>query len=89
MLNDTKTSMIEGKIADCCKGQEKLYKLVGKMIATKCTPDPLSNIYIKQNIDILLPVVAKLLSLSFTEGSFPSSCRYSYVLSLLKRPAWS
>ncbi len=49
--------------------------------------DPLPTWLLKQCLPILLPVITKIVNLSLSTGSFPSSFKHSLVTPLLKKPS--
>ena len=47
---------------------------------------PVSLSMIKQNIDIFVPYITKLVNESLSSGCFPDSLKVSYIRPLIKRP---
>ena len=47
---------------------------------------PVSLSMIKQNIDIFVPYITKLVNESLSSGCFPDSLKVSYIRPLIKKP---
>ena len=50
-----------------------------------CCLDPFPTKLIKQFIDILLPVILKIVNLSLSTGHFPSNWKEALIIPLLKK----
>ena len=52
---------------------------------TSCVLDPLPTHLLKTNVDILSPVITRIVNLSLTTGKFPSSQKSSIITPFLKK----
>ena len=52
---------------------------------TSCVLDPLPTQLLKTNVDILSPVITRIVNLSLTTGKFPSSQKSAIITQLLKK----
>ena len=52
---------------------------------TSCVLDPLPTQLLKTNVDILSPVITRIVNLSLTTGKFPSSQKSAIITPLLKK----
>ena len=52
---------------------------------TSCVLDPLPTQLLKTNVDILSPVITRIVNLSLTTGKFPSSQKSAKITPLLKK----
>ena len=52
---------------------------------TSCVLDPLPTQLLKTNVDILSPVITRIVNLSLTTGKFPSSQKSSIITPFLKK----
>ena len=57
-----------------------------KSPSKSCELDPLSSSMMKQNIDIFVPYITKLVNESLSSGCFSDSLNVSYIRPLIKKP---
>jgi len=60
-------------------------KIVLGSKAATCQSDPIPTSLVKENIDILVPLITKIVNLSLATGYFPDDWKEAYVLPLLKK----
>ena len=66
---------------------EQITTLLKKAKATTCDSDPIPSSLMKQNTDILIPVITKLVNSSLLQGSFYEQWKLAIVRPLLKSPS--
>ena len=64
---------------------EFVRKIIMKSKPTTCPSDPIPTKLIKENIDILLPIITKIVNLSLLTGTFSDEWKTAFVLPLLKK----
>ena len=64
---------------------EEVRKIMMNSKATTCQLDPLPTSFLKLIIDVILPVLTKIINLSFEEGTFPDELKLALILPLLKK----
>ncbi|KAJ8041622.1 hypothetical protein HOLleu_12492 [Holothuria leucospilota] len=65
--------------------EKAVHKIISNMKSTTCGSDPLPTKYVKNNIDILLPLITKIVNLSLSRGEFSSLWKTSIIIPLLKK----
>jgi len=65
--------------------EEEVASLVGKSPNKTCGLDPMPTWLLKQNTDIILPVLVSMVNTSLSSGSFPSSLKEAIVTPALKK----
>jgi hypothetical protein len=60
-------------------------KLIGSSKPTTCFLDPVPSILLKQNADIIAPLMTHIINTSFHEGHFPTRWKSAIVTPLLKK----
>ena len=66
--------------------QDQVRMLIDKAPKKSCQLDPLPTSIVVQSLDILLPVITKLVNLSFETGHFAGTWKEALVLPSLKKP---
>ena len=61
--------------------------LIMKSKTTSCDSDPIPTSLVKQHIDVLLPVVTRIINTSLMHGQFPAEWKHSVIRPLLKKPS--
>ena len=64
---------------------EEICKTIMCCPTTSCVLDPLPTQLLKTNVDILSPVITRIVNLSLTTGKFPSSQKSTIITPLLKK----
>ena len=64
---------------------EEICKTIMCCSTTSCVLDPLPTQLLKTNVDILSPVITRIVNLSLTTGKFPSSQKSAIITSLLMK----
>ena len=64
---------------------EEICKTIMCCPTTSCVLDPLPTQLLKTNVDILSPVITRIVNLSLTTGKFPSSQKSAIITPLLKK----
>ena len=64
---------------------EEICKTIMCCPTTSCVLDPLPTRLLKTNVDILSPVITRIVNLSLTTGKFPSSQKSAIITPLLKK----
>ena len=67
--------------------ESQVCKLVTQAKPTTCDLDPLPSSLVKDNKDILLPIISKIINDSLTQGKFYDSWKMATVRPLLKSPS--
>lgn len=65
--------------------EDSVSKTLARMKPTTCALDPFPSAIIKQHSDILVPLLAKLVNLSFESSTFHQTWKSAMVLPLLKK----
>lgn len=65
--------------------QEELKRVVMSSKTTHCAQDPLPTKLLKDCLNVLLPVMTKIVNLSLSEGEMPLSLKKALVIPLLKK----
>ena len=60
-------------------------KLVNKSTTKSCELDPNSTHFLKQHLDVLIPLVTKIVNISLQTGQFPNALKSAIVRPLLKK----
>ena len=63
----------------------ELSDIANNVIMKSCILDPLPATLLKQQFDLLLPIILKIVNLSLKSGHFPSSLKTAVLSSLLKK----
>ena len=66
--------------------QEQMRMLISKAAGKSCQPDPIPTPIVLKLLDVLLPVITKLINLSFDTGRFAEAWKEALVLLSLKKP---
>ena len=66
--------------------QDQVRMLIDKAPKKSCQLDPVPTLIVVQSLDILLPVITKLVNLSFETGQFAGTWKEALVLPSLKKP---
>ena len=66
--------------------QDQVRMLIDKAPQKSCQLDPVPTSIVVQSLDILLPVITKLVNLSFETGQFAGTWKEALVLPSLKKP---
>ena len=66
--------------------QDQVRMLIDKAPKKSCQLDPIPTSIVVQSLDILLPVITKLVNLSFETGQFAGTWKEALVLPSLKKP---
>ena len=64
---------------------ETIRKIVMGSKATNCLSDPIPSKFIKDNVDIVLPLIVKITNISLLTGKFSEEWKTAFVLPLLKK----
>ena len=67
--------------------EDELSGLVKKIAAKSCSLDPVPASLLRYCIDDLLPIIKRVVNLSFNSASMPSSMRNAVLSPLLKKPS--
>ncbi len=65
--------------------ESEIRKLIQQSPAASCGLDPLPTWLLKENLEVLLPVLTELVNLSITTGIFPSEMKEAVITPLLKK----
>ena len=65
--------------------QEELKKVIGKSKTTHCSLDPIPTGLLKICLEVLLPIITKIVNLSLCQGIMPGSMKTALVIPLLKK----
>lgn len=65
---------------------DEVVRMIGALPSKTSTLDVLPVSLLKSSVDVMAPLVARLASLSFRTGVFPSSLKHGRVTPLLKKP---
>ena len=65
--------------------ETEVRKIVMNSKSTTCLSDPIPTNLIKDNIDILLPLITKIVNLSLSIGEFAMEWKTAFILPLLKK----
>ena len=66
--------------------EEKVRKLMNSSTKKSCTLDPMPTSLVMDYIDLLLPIITKIINLSLESGLFADDWKCALVLPLLKKP---
>ena len=66
--------------------EEKVRKLINSSKKKSCTLDPMPTSLVMDYIDLLLPIITKIINLSLESGLFADDWKCALVLPLLKKP---
>ena len=66
--------------------EEKVSKLINSSTKKSCTLDPMPTSLVTDCIDVLLPIITKMINLSLESGLFVDDWKCALVLPLLKKP---
>ena len=66
--------------------EEKVRKLINSSTKKNCTLDPMPTPLVVDCIDVLLPIITKMINLSLESGLFADDWKCALVLPLLKNP---
>ena len=66
--------------------EDEIYKLVSSSPSKSCTLDPIPTWMLKQNINIFVPVITKIVNMSLEYATFPSHFKNVLVSPLIKKP---
>ena len=66
--------------------EEDIKCLFGKSSKKSCSLDPISTLLVVECLDVLLPVVSRMINLSLKTGSFPDTWKHAEVRPRLKKP---
>ena len=64
---------------------DQVKKIVMGMKNKSCPLDPIPTTFVKSCIDVLVPVLTKLVNCSFEEGVFPDDCKNALVRPVIKK----
>lgn len=64
---------------------DDIRKIIAKSSDATCALDPLPTTFIKRHVDILLPVITKIVNASLQSGIFPTQLKQARVKPLLKK----
>ena len=67
--------------------EDIIHKLLKKAKPATCDLDPIPSYLVKENMDILTPVLCKIINTSFNSGVFVSEWKQAIVKPLLKKPS--
>ena len=71
MISDNPTSLESFMPAT----EDEIYKLVTSSPSKSCALDPIPTWMLKEHIDILVPVITRIVNLSFDNAIFPTHFR--------------
>ena len=84
---DEHSACVDGRLTSFkCLTQDQVRLLVEEAAKKSCQPDLVPTLVVVQSLDILLPVITKLVNLSFESGRFAESWKEAFVLPSLKKP---
>ena len=63
--------------------QEQVSELIKKAAKKSCPLDPMPASVVLEVLDVLLPVITKMINLSFESGEFASDWKEALLLSLI------
>ncbi len=65
--------------------QDEVRKLIMKSKTTSCDLDPIPSDLLKECIDVILPILTKMVNLSLQSGVFPNEWKLALVIPLIKK----
>ena len=65
--------------------EDQIRKLIIDANTTDCAVDPFPTRLVKEYIDVLLPLITKMVNLSLANGIFPSNWKEAILIPLLKK----
>jgi hypothetical protein len=65
--------------------EEEIRKIINNSSSATCLLDPIPTWVIKENADILVPVITKIVNLSLATGEVPKSMKIAIIIPLLKK----
>ena len=65
--------------------EDQIRKLIIDANTTDCAVDPFPTKLVKEYIDVLLPLITKMVNLSLANGTFPSNWKEAILIPLLKK----
>ena len=69
--------------------EEKVRELIKSTAKKTCNRDPMPTSLMIDCIDVLLPIITKMINLSLKSGLFADDWKCALVLPLLKKPGWA
>ena len=67
--------------------EQQVLKIINNANTTTCELDPIPTILLKECIDVLLPVITRIVNLSLTESTMPAVYKKAIIRPLLKKPS--
>ena len=67
--------------------EDEIRKLIFDSPNKQCDLDPIPTWLLKKCLPVLLPTITRIVNMSLTSGTFPSSFKHSIVSPLLKKPS--
>ena len=65
--------------------EEQVKKFIMDSKTTTCDSDPIPTHLVKENLDILLPIITKMVNLSLQSGVFPEEWKLALIIPLIKK----
>ena len=82
-LNDTTTA----KFMEFSSVSEDVVRdIVSKSPSTSCDLDPIPTWLVKKCLNVLLPIITKIVNLYIVQGYFPNSLKHANIKPLIKKP---
>ena len=80
------TACIPPKLANSCLlSEQDIIKIITKLPTKSCASDPIPAEHLKQHVDILVPILTKLVNASMQSGCFLDDMKEAWVKPLLKK----
>ena len=70
----------------CLLSEQDIIKIITKSPAKSCAADPVSTELLKQHLDVLFPILTKLVNASMQSGCLLDDLKEAWVKPLLKKP---
>ena len=70
-----------------CVTVDEVHELVKKSPNKSCMLDPLPTWLIKQHINVLLPILSRIVNMSLLSGEFPDAFKKAVITPILKKPS--
>ena len=65
--------------------QDEMRKIISQLTNKSCSLDPVPTWLLKQNIDIILPVITSIVNESLSSGTFPTALKVAIVSPIIKK----
>ena len=68
-----------------CVTEDEVQKIINQSPSKSCSLDPIPTTILKECLDILLPLITRIINISLENGQMPSSFKLAIVIPLLKK----